>query len=122
MNKFAKLSARWITNYGMTFGLSDVTPDPKLIEANQGRIKAAYEECEVEINKLKNGTLELMPGCTGEQTLENKMNGILSKVREEAGAICMKQLPAYNPPLIMATCGSKGSKINLSQMIACVGQ
>ena len=27
-----------------------------------------------------------------------------------------------NAPLIMALCGSKGSNINISQMIACVGQ
>lgn len=114
MNKFAKLSARWLSNYGVTFGLSDVTPDPNLIKANLSKIEAAYEQCNQEIEKLRNGTLELMPGCSGEQTLENKMNGILSKVREQAGAICMKELPSYNPPLIMATCGSKGSKINLS--------
>ena len=28
----------------------------------------------------------------------------------------------YNKPLIMALCGSKGSPVNLSQMIGCVGQ
>jgi len=33
-----------------------------------------------------------------------------------------KSLPRYNAALIMAVCGSKGSNINLSQMIACVGQ
>jgi len=49
MNKFAKLSARWLTNYGMTFGLSDVTPDPSLIQANQAKIDSAYAECDGEI-------------------------------------------------------------------------
>ena len=36
--------------------------------------------------------------------------------------VCMKELHWRNSPLIMSQCGSKGSPINISQMIACVGQ
>jgi DNA-directed RNA polymerase III subunit RPC1 len=48
--------------------------------------------------------------------------GILSTVRETAGTVCLQELPRHNSPLIMALCGSKGSTINISQMVACVGQ
>lgn len=34
----------------------------------------------------------------------------------------MKALPWTNAPRIMAECGSKGSPLNISQMVACVGQ
>ena len=34
----------------------------------------------------------------------------------------MTNLPKTNYPLIMATCGSKGSAINICQMIYCVGK
>lgn len=34
----------------------------------------------------------------------------------------MQNLHWRNSPLIMSQCGSKGSPINISQMIACVGQ
>jgi DNA-directed RNA polymerase III subunit RPC1 len=34
----------------------------------------------------------------------------------------MQALPWSNAPRIMAECGSKGSPLNISQMIACVGQ
>lgn len=34
----------------------------------------------------------------------------------------MEELHWRNSPLIMSQCGSKGSPINISQMIACVGQ
>ena len=34
----------------------------------------------------------------------------------------MQELHWRNSPLIMSQCGSKGSPINISQMIACVGQ
>ena len=43
-------------------------------------------------------------------------------MRDKAGKFLIDNLPAHNSPLIMALCGSKGSNINLSQMIACVGQ
>jgi len=34
----------------------------------------------------------------------------------------MQTLHWRNSPLIMSQCGSKGSPINISQMVACVGQ
>ena len=44
------------------------------------------------------------------------------QIREDAGKACLSELPRTNAPWVMARCGSKGSKINMSQMIACVGQ
>ena len=46
----------------------------------------------------------------------------LSSIRDKAGKACLKALHKSNAPLTMALCGSKGSNINISQMIACVGQ
>lgn len=43
-------------------------------------------------------------------------------MREVAGEVCVQNLPRHNSPLIMALSGSKGSVINICQMIACVGQ
>ena len=63
-----------------------------------------------------------MPGCTAEQTLESLINGELSNIRGDAGEVCKRELHFLNAPLTMATCGSKGSFINISQMVACVGQ
>lgn len=74
------------------------------------------------IEKYKEGKLALKAGCNAEQTLESNLNGELSRIRDKAGDILKKKLPKYNAPLIMAICGSKGSNINLCQMIACVGQ
>jgi len=85
-------------------------------------VERAYAECEDLIALAKKGKLENKPGCNQEQTLEAMISSVLSKVREEVGQICMKELSRHNAPLIMATCGSKGSVINVSQMVACVGQ
>ncbi|MGH0152595.1 UNVERIFIED_CONTAM: hypothetical protein FKN15_022766 [Acipenser sinensis] len=46
----------------------------------------------------------------------------LSVIRDHAGSACLRELDKSNSLLIMALCGSKGSFIKISQMIACVGQ
>ncbi len=43
-------------------------------------------------------------------------------VDDQVGSICKKMLPPHNAPLIMEACGSKGSALNICQMMACVGQ
>eukprot|EP00744_Colponema_vietnamica_P003968 GILI01006003.1.p1 GENE.GILI01006003.1~~GILI01006003.1.p1 ORF type:complete len:1223 (+),score=408.56 GILI01006003.1:351-3671(+) len=122
MGRLAKLSARWLMNHGMTIGIEDVTPFKKLLDLKEVLVKKAYETCEQQIELYKKGQLPLKPGCNAEQTLEAIINAELSQVRDKAGDLCRKELPPTNKPLIMAICGSKGSNINLCQMIALVGQ
>ena len=122
MNRLAKLSARFIGSRGFSIGINDVTPDELLVREKEEQVNKGYAECESLIRLYKDGQLQLLPGCTAEQTLESSILGVLSRVREVAGNVCVQQLPAHNSPLIMALCGSKGSVINICQMIACVGQ
>ncbi|KAN0097898.1 hypothetical protein V8E55_002344 [Tylopilus felleus] len=122
MNRVAKLCARWLANFGFSLGISDVIPGPKLRAMKEKKVEAAYAECVDLIAKAKKGSLENKPGCNQEQTLEALISAVLSKVRDEVGKVCMEELSRHNAPLIMATCGSKGSVINVSQMVACVGQ
>ena len=122
MNRLAKLSARWLTNQGFSIGISDVYPGGKLLELKKQLVERAYAECDALIVKFKQGQLAKAPGCDEEQTMENLISGILSKVRQQAGDHCISELSHRNSPLIMATSGSKGSNINVSQMVAVVGQ
>ncbi|OJJ44422.1 hypothetical protein ASPZODRAFT_18612 [Penicilliopsis zonata CBS 506.65] len=122
MNRLSKLSARWFTNMGFSIGITDVYPSASLIRSKNDLVEAAYAQCDDVIAKYKAGTLEKYPGCDELQTMENQLSGILSKVRQQAGDECIAQLSKYNSPLIMATSGSKGSSINVSQMVALVGQ
>jgi DNA-directed RNA polymerase III subunit RPC1 len=85
-------------------------------------METGYKRCDEMINEFKDGKLELRAGCNADQTLESNMGGELSRIREIAGEILKNNLPRHNAPLIMAISGSKGSNINLCQMIACVGQ
>jgi DNA-directed RNA polymerase III subunit RPC1 len=122
MNRLSKLSARWLTNNGFSLGISDVTPGDKLNQKKQALVQEAYAKCDKLISDYKEGKLSRDPGCDEEKTMENRIGGILSGVRQAAGDICFEELSRWNSPLLMAKCGSKGSNINVSQMVASVGQ
>jgi len=122
MNRMAKLCARYLGNRGFSIGINDVIPGADLKQKKELMVEQAYLKCDELIDLYNRGKLETQPGCNEEQTLEAKIGGLLSKVREEVGEICINELDSANAPLIMATCGSKGSTLNVSQMVAVVGQ
>jgi DNA-directed RNA polymerase III subunit RPC1 len=122
MNRVAKLCARFLSNHGFSIGVDDVQPGDHLRARKEELIKQGYLRCNDYISQFKCGDLHLQTGATPEQTLEAVINNVLSQIREDAGQICLQELHRHNTPLIMALCGSKGSNINISQMIACVGQ
>jgi DNA-directed RNA polymerase III subunit RPC1 len=122
MNRLAKLCARALTLRGFSIGVKDVWPSGSLTEHKAHLVEDAYSKCDHLIETYRQGKLEKAPGCNLEQTLENSISGILSKVRQQAGNYCVENLSVNNAPLIMAKSGSKGSDINVAQMVACVGQ
>lgn len=122
MNRMAKLCARFLGDKGFSIGINDVTPALELQQKKETMVEYAYKKCDELIDLYSRGKLETQPGCNEEQTLEAKIGGLLSKVREEVGEVCIRELDYLNAPLIMATCGSKGSTLNVSQMVAVVGQ
>lgn len=122
MNRLAKTCARWLSNQGFSLGINDVMPGIKLQTHKDNKVEVAYARCLDLIEKAKLGQLQNEPGCDQDLTLENKISGVLSDVRKDVGDICMSELSRHNAPLVMAVCGSKGSTINVAQMVACVGQ
>ena len=122
MGRLAKLTSRFLMDHGFSIGIADVQPTARLTDEKGQLLDRGYKQCKVRIDDFDAGNLTPSPGCTPEQTLESELNGLLSKIRDDAGDICKKELHSLNAPLTMAKCGSKGSFINISQMIACVGQ
>ncbi|KXS18584.1 beta and beta-prime subunits of DNA dependent RNA-polymerase [Gonapodya prolifera JEL478] len=122
MNRLAKMCARFLGNRGFSIGIDDVQPGLVLSRRKDEVVAKGYSDTDELIRKSERGELENLPGCNETQTLENKISGVLSKIRDDVGGICLSELHRHNAPIIMSLCGSKGSKINVSQMVACVGQ
>uniref|UniRef100_A0A3P8RTB4 DNA-directed RNA polymerase subunit n=1 Tax=Amphiprion percula TaxID=161767 RepID=A0A3P8RTB4_AMPPE len=122
MSRLARLAPVYLSNRGFSIGIGDVTPGQGLLKAKQDLLDDGYKKCDEYIEALETGKLQQQPGCTAEETLEALILRELSVIRDRAGSACLRELDKSNSPLIMALCGSKGSFINISQMIACVGQ
>lgn len=122
MNRLAKMSARWMGNQGFSIGINDVQPGKFLFNEKERKVETGYSECDTLIKQSVEGKLTKLSGMNDNETLEAKLGGVLSKIREDLGDTCLRELSPHNAPLIMSMCGSKGSKLNVCQMVACVGQ
>lgn len=122
MGQLAKVCARWLSNRGFSIGIGDVTPGAVLAAEKDNIVTNGYNASLDLIQQAKSGKLELAAGMDLEGTLEATVSGVLSKVRDKCADVCFKELSRHNAPLTMAICGSKGSNINVAQMVACVGQ
>ncbi|CAD5234319.1 unnamed protein product [Bursaphelenchus xylophilus] len=122
MWRLARISPVFLSNRGFSIGIGDVTPSASLLKEKKQLLDNGYSECEEFIEQLRIGKLKSRPGQTEGETLESLILHELSQIRDHAGKSCLHNLSKSNTPLTMAICGSKGSFINISQMIACVGQ
>lgn len=68
------------------------------------------------IEKAHNDDLEPSPGNTLRQTFENQVNRILNGARDKTGSKAQMSLSDFNNFKSMVVAGSKGSKINISQV------
>lgn len=112
----------WLLLEGHSIGIGDTIADPQTYNEIQCAIKKAKDDVINVIQKAHNMELEPTPGNTLRQTFENKVNRILNDARDKTGGSAKKSLTEYNNLKAMVVSGSKGSNINISQVIACVGQ
>ncbi|KAE8279100.1 DNA-directed RNA polymerase II subunit RPB1 [Larimichthys crocea] len=112
----------WLLIEGHSIGIGDSIADAKTYLDIQNTIKKAKQDVIEVIEKAHNNELEPTPGNTLRQTFENQVNRILNDARDKTGSSAQKSLSEYNNFKSMVVAGSKGSKINISQVIAVVGQ
>ena len=122
MWRLARITSWFLMNRGFSIGLGDVTPSKSLLKMKYDLVQNGYDKCDEYIKQLEEGTLTSTAGHSEEETLESLILKELSAIRDKAGKASLTALHKSNAPLTMALCGSKGSFINISQMIACVGQ
>ncbi|XP_022650291.1 DNA-directed RNA polymerase II subunit RPB1-like isoform X2 [Varroa destructor] len=112
----------WLLYEGHSIGIGDTIADQQTYMDIQNTIKKAKQDVIEVIEKAHNDELEPTPGNTLRQTFENQVNRILNDARDKTGGSAQKSLSEFNNFKSMVVSGAKGSKINISQVIACVGQ
>lgn len=115
-----------ITEYMKTssysVGISDLIADVKTNEAIITAINSKKMDVKNLIDQIHLGIFENKTGKTNEQEFETQVNNILNKAANDAGKIGRESLSKDNRFVIMVNAGSKGSDLNISQMIATLGQ
>ena len=108
--------------HGYSVGISDLisnnNTNNKIIEVINNKKK----EVKSLTDELHLGIFENNTGKSNIEEFETKVNNILNKASFEAGKIGRKNLDENNRFVIMVNAGSKGSELNISQMISCLGQ
>lgn len=115
-----------ITDYmkqsAFSVGISDLIANKQTYENIGIIIENKKKETMDLIDQVQIGIFENSSGKTNYEEFETQVNNILSRAQSEAGRTAIKSLDKDNRFLIMFNAGSKGSEINIQQMISCLGQ
>ncbi len=117
-----RMLLRYLDLRGFTMGLDSLVMPEDAYKELEEIYKKAKEEVERYIQMYREGTLQAEPGLTVEETLEDYINKILVRVREEAQKITEKYINKKSDAYIMAKTGARGSILNIMQMVAMIGQ
>jgi DNA-directed RNA polymerase II subunit RPB1 len=107
---------------GFSVGISDLVADEDTRKEMDKVIKARKGEIENILLQLHLDLFDNNTGKTNQQEFEDKVFTELNKATELSGKIGLSSLADENRLIAMVRAGSKGSTINIAQMMACVGQ
>jgi len=115
-----------ITEYlktsSFSVGISDLLSDEKTNKEIIAVIDKKKNDVKNLIDQTQIGVFENNTGKTNEEEFETQVNNILNQATSESGKIGLKSLNKDNRFVTMVNAGSKGSDLNISFMISCLGQ
>jgi len=118
-----KMMCDWLVLSGFSVGISDLVVD----DDTNIKLKEMIHEMKVNvydvIRDIHMGTFENKSINNNNIFFEEEVNKILNQTISKVGKVALSNLnDLYNRMINMVKAGSKGSIINVSQMIACLGQ
>ena len=115
-----------ITEYmkssSFSVGISDLIANTQTQESIINIITEQKQKVQSLIEKVHLGIFENNTATTNMAEFENNVNNILNDATNQAGKIGRKSLNKSNRFVMIVDSGSKGTPINISQMISCLGQ
>lgn len=123
MDRVYKMFIRMGEKFGFTMGYSHLT----LPHEGAKKIDEIIENKKADVFNLielfKRGQLQSKPGKTVEETLEDEIIDSLSKkLLDEVADVITPHFTLVNPVVVMARTGARGNPVNLTQMVALLGQ
>jgi DNA-directed RNA polymerase beta' subunit len=108
------------SSYSVGIGdlIADAGTQAKIVDI----ITEQKREVQTLIDRVHLGVFENNTAATNMVEFEKQVNSILNKAAEQSGKIGRNNLDPNNRFVTIVKCGSKGSTLNISQMISCLGQ
>ena len=103
-------------------GISDLIADDLTNKKITEAITSQKKDVQSLIDQTHLGIFENKGGKANNEEFESQVNVVLGKALTQASRIGLQSLSNDNRFVIMVKAGSKGSDINISQMISCLGQ
>lgn len=118
----------WALNTSLSVGVQDTITNSTSLEVVRKHIEKAKETVEELLQKAQlheelpeADRIKLNPGQGMLDTFEEMVGTTLGQAREQAGLAVLAELTEKNNFKSMERAGSKGSDVNISQIMACVG-
>ena len=122
INNLQDIVTEYMKIHGYSVGISDLIADRETNEKINETINKKKIEVKSLIDETHLGIFENKTGRSNVQEFETRINNILNKASFEAGKLGRQNLNTNNRFVTMVNAGSKGSDLNISQMISCLGQ
>jgi len=112
----------YMKSSSFSVGISDLVANRKTQDSILQVIATQKQEVQTIIEKVHLGTFENNTASTNMAQFENEVNNVLNEATNQSGKIGRKSLSKDNRFVMIVNSGSKGTHINISQMISCLGQ
>ena len=122
IDNFQDIITDYMKTASFSVGISDLVSNEetnvKINEAIDNKINDVKDV----IDQIHLGIFQNDSGKSNSEEFETRVNSILNKATAESGKIGLKNLSKDNRFVTMVKAGSKGSDLNISFMISCLGQ
>ena len=122
IDNIQNLLTTWMLLCGFSVGLGDLLADAQSHNKMKETINDKKKNVIQIINHIHSGILENNTGKTNAEEFESQVLQNLNQATADSGKIGSKYLDSENRMTNIVNSGSKGSQLNIGQMIACVGQ
>jgi len=107
---------------GFSVGIGDMLADKKTNDKIRNKIHENKEKINEINQEIHLNIFENYSGQTNNDYFESKVNSLLNNTIKQTSEISLDNLDQKNRVTNMVNSGSKGKDINISQIIACLGQ
>ena len=122
INRVQTLTNNWLVTVSFSIGIGDAVADQSTMRNIESIIDEAKDKVKQLVQRGQRASSSASPGRTMIESFEAMVNRVLNAARTSAGLSVQDSISEANNVKSMAMAGSKGNDINISQIIACVGQ